>query len=237
MRQKKWIFVLAGAVLLAGLLACGMLHYRVTRVYVDGSTHYSAEEIEKMVMTGPLGRNSLYLSLKYRKKGISGVPFVDKMDVSIISANTIRISVYEKAIAGYIRYIGKYIYFTRDGVVVEVSEEKTEGIPEVTGLKPRHIVLNEKLPVENEQIFERILDATQLLRKYSLTADKIFFDSSENMTIFFKGVRVLLGQKDYMDEKIANLQHIIPSLEGKTGSIDMTGYTPGTTYTTFREKK
>ena len=56
-------------------------------------------------MSGPLGNNSLYLSLKYRDRGIQDVPFVDVMNVSILAPDTIKITVYEKALAGYVKYL------------------------------------------------------------------------------------------------------------------------------------
>ena len=126
------------------ILAGGYLYiinnYKVTTVYVDGSIHYTNEEIMEMVMGGRFGNNSLFLSLKYRDKGIEGVPFVETMDVDIEAKDTIRITVYEKALAGYVRYLGRYVYFDKDGIVVETSMEETAGIPQVTGLSFDHVI-------------------------------------------------------------------------------------------------
>ena len=55
------------------------------------------------------------------------------------------------------------MYFDKDGIVVETSEQRTPGIPQVAGLQFGYVVMNEKLPVENEEVFEDILDITQLL--------------------------------------------------------------------------
>ena len=128
------------------ILAGGYLYiinnYKVTTVYVDGSIHYTNEEIMEMVMGGRFGNNSLFLSLKYRDKGIEGVPFVETMDVDIEAKDTIRITVYEKALAGYVRYLGRYVYFDKDGIVVETSMEETAGIPQVTGLSFDHVIFH-----------------------------------------------------------------------------------------------
>ncbi len=210
--------------------------YEVTTVYVDGNVHYTNEEVMDMVMGGRYGNNSLYLALKYRNKGIEGVPFVEKMDVHILSPNTIRISVYEKALAGYVEYLGRYMYFDRDGIVVESSEDRTSGIPQVTGLKFNYVVLNELLPVENDEIFKRILDITQLLNKYELMADKIFFDSSYDLTLFFGEVRVMLGSNSDIDQKIIRLKNILPELEGKKGTLQMENYTEDTKNITFQQE-
>lgn len=210
-------------------------NYRVTTVYVDGSLHYTNEEIMDMVMGGRFGDNSLYLSLKYRDKGIENVPFIEMMDVNIEAKDTIRITVYEKALAGYVRYLGRYVYFDKDGIVVETSEEETAGIPQVTGLAFDHVILHEPLPVDKPELFDEILNITQQLAKYSLVADRIYFDSSYQVTLYFGNAKVALGENVDIDEKIMKLQHILPNLLGKSGTLDMREYSEDTTSYSFEQ--
>ncbi len=241
LRANRSIYIIIGivAVLLiaAGL---GLLYisdnYTVTNIYVTGNSHYTDDEIIEKVMDGRFSRNSLYLSFKYREKSIENIPFIEKMDVDIVSPDTIRINVYEKAIAGYIAYLGRYMYFDRDGIVTESSFEASDKVPQVMGLKFDYCVLHEKLPVEKEEVFEEILDITQLLSKYELNADKIFFDSEYNVYLYFGGVEVSLGTEDYIDEKIIQLQYILPNLEGKTGILEMKDFVEDTKNVTFEEK-
>lgn len=210
-------------------------NYTVTTVYVEGNIHYTNEEIMEMVMGGPYGNNSLFLSLKYRDKGINDVPFIQTMDVSIEAKDTIRIMVYEKALAGYVTYLGQYVYFDKDGIVVETSTEKTEGIPQVTGLKFDHVILHEPLPVEKPEIFAEILGITQQLDKYSMAADKIYFDSDYQVTLLFGNARVALGNDIYIEEKIMKLQYILPDLLGKSGVLDMREYSEDTRSYSFEQ--
>ena len=236
------LYVIA-VILLFLLLAGGIAYkyvadnYTVTNIYVTGNVHYTNDEIIDMVMDGRLGHNSMYLSLKYRNKSIEMVPFIEKMDVDILSPDTIRINVYEKAIAGYIAYLGRYMYFDRDGIVVESSMTPSDDVPQVLGLDFNHVIMHEKLPVEREQVFAEILDITKLLSKYSLHAEKIFFDSEYNVYLYFDQVEVSLGTEDHIDEKIIQLQYILPRLEGKTGILEMKDYDEDTTNITFEEKK
>ena len=214
-----------------------LTHYSVKTVQVDGNKHYSAEEIKAMVMTGYLGDNSLYLSLKYKNKGIEGVPFVETMDVVVQSNDTIRITVYEKALAGYVQYLGRYMYFDNAGVVVETSKVTTKGIPQVTGLDFDHVVLHEKLPVENDQIFQNILTITKLLNKYDVLCDKIQFDSSYNVTLGYNAVKVNIGAMENLDEKLMQLPQILPSLAGERGTLDLQNYTADRKSVTFEKGK
>ena len=240
LRRKSLIVIAALVVILpiAALIALKYIsdNYTVTNVYVTGNTHYTNEEIMEMVMDGQFGHNSVYLSMKYRNKSIEDIPFIQKMSVEILSPDTIRINVYEKAIAGYIQYLGRYMYFDRDGIVVESSLESSDDVPLVLGLSFDHVIIHEKLPVENESVFAEILDITKLLSKYELHAEKIFFDSDYDVYLYFGGVEVSIGTRDYIDEKIIQLQYILPSLEGKSGILEMKDYNEDTTNITFEEK-
>lgn len=212
-----------------------MKNYTVTTVYVEGNVHYTNEEIIEMVMSGRYGHNSLFLSMKYRDKGFDDVPFIQTMDVNIEAKDTIRIIVYEKALAGYVTYLGRNVYFDKDGIVVETSEVKTPGIPQVTGLIFDHVVLYEPLVVENQEVFEQVLNITQQLDKYDLTVDKIYFDSNYKITLLFGEVRILVGTDD-IDEKIMKLQYILPDLYGKKGVLDMQVYDENTKTYSFESE-
>ncbi len=208
-------------------------NYTVTTVYVEGNIHYTNEEIMDMVMEGYYGDNSLLLSLKYKDKSIVGVPFIEKMDVSVEDPHTIKIEVYEKALAGYVEYLERYMYFDKDGVIVESSQEKTAGIPMVTGLSFDHIVLYEPLPVDDPAAFTSILNITQIVNKYSLSVDRIYFGSDGSLTLYFGNVRVALGSNSNLDEKLMKLQYMLPELEGRSGTLRMENYTEETKNTFF----
>ena len=214
-----------------------LTHYAVKNVQVDGNKHYSAEEIKSMIMTGYFGDNSLYLSMKYKNKDIEGIPFVETMDVVVQSNDTIRITVYEKALAGYVQYLGRYMYFDNEGVVVEASKVATKGIPQVVGLDIDHVVLHEKLPVENNVIFQNILTITKLLNKYNVLCDKMQFDSNFNVTLGYEGVKVNIGALENLDEKLMQLPQILPSLEGRRGTLDLQNYTSDRKSITFEGEK
>lgn len=225
-----------GCLVLLILLLVGFLTYHfftVDTVIVDGNVHYSDEEIQEMVLGGTFGRNSLYLSMKYRRKQIEDVPFIETMDVKILSPDSVKITVYEKSMAGFVEYMGQYFYFDKDGTVVESSSVKTMGVPQIKGLQFDHIVLLEKLPVEDETIFKHILDISQLLEKYGIRAEQLYFDKNYEVTLYFGKSRVKLGNTDYIDEKIMKLKMILPNIEGKSGVLRMESYTPQTTDVTF----
>lgn len=229
--------ILLPLILLLIVLGAGYYYiidnYTVHTVYVEGNVHYTNEEVMAMVMEGYYGGNSLYLSLKYRNKSVENIPFVEKMDVSVVDPHTIKIQVYEKSLAGYVEYLDRYMYFDRDGIVVESSTDRTVGIPLVSGLSFDHVVLYQTLPVEDTGIFQDILNITQLVNKYKLCVNRIYFGSDETLTLYFEEVKASLGRRENLEEKIMELQYMLPSLEGKRGTLRMENYTEETKTITF----
>ena len=240
MGGPKGLMVKCGLVALVMLLITGgviwfMNAFRITSVMVEGNIHYSTDQITEMVMNSDFSNNSVFLSMQYHNKSITDVPFVERIDVSVVDRQTVKITVYEKALAGYVQYLGSYMYFDKDGIVVESSNVLTPGIPEVSGLKFNHVVLHEALPVENEEIFQEILNITNLLNKHGLSATKIQFDSLYDVSLHFGKVRVIMGEDADMDQIIMRLTGVLPHLEGKSGVLHMENFSEANKDITFEE--
>ncbi len=226
--NKKLLTIFIITVSVIVLICIGLLvvktQFAIDKVTVIGNEHYTEQEVIDLIMKGKYGHNSVYLYFKYHNKDVESIPFVEQTDVELISPTEVKIQVYEKAVAGYVEYLGHFLYFDKDGIVVESSTRQIEGIPFVTGLHFDHVVLHEQLPVEDESIFRLILSITQLLTKYNITTDRIYFDSSDDITLYFGDVRVLLVKSDFIDEKINKLQYLLPKLTDMSGLLHMENY-------------
>ena len=235
-RKKRWGSVLIILILIAAGLG-GFYYfistYSIKNIYVEGNVHYTEEVLKQMVLDGPFSDNSLILSMKYRNKGVENIPFIDVMNVSILSPDTIKITVYEKALAGYIEFMDTYMYFDRDGYVVETSNIKTMGVPQITGLSFDHVVLGEKLPVPDDSVFEGIMQITNLLDRFELVVDKIYFQSDMDIVLYFGDIRVLLGENTHLEEKIMIIPTFLASLEGKKGDLHLENYSEESNMTVF----
>ncbi|MCR4808082.1 MAG: FtsQ-type POTRA domain-containing protein [Lachnospiraceae bacterium] len=216
-------FLISLAVVCAAILVIKS-RFTITSVEITGNEHYTADQIEEQVLRGKYGHNSIYLYLKGVLGKTDDIPFVEKMDVELVSPTSVKIRVYEKAVAGYVEYLGHYLYFDKDGIVVESSTEQIEGIPFVTGLDFNYVTLHDKLPVEKEDVFRLILSITQLVTKYRIGVDKIYFDKNYNITLYYGDVRVYLGSSDFIDEKINRLRFVLPQLKGYSGVLHMENY-------------
>ena len=86
------------------------------------------------------------------------------------------------------------------------------------------IVLNEKLPIENDDMFNLILDVTQSLQKYDITVEKMYLSKEKEVKLYKNNVEVLVGNDNDMSDKIRTLRDIMPGLEGLKGTLDLREY-------------
>ena len=75
------------------------------------------------------------------------IPFVEDYKIVFRSPVNVEIITYEKSVVGYVSYMNSLMYFDKDGIIVESTNEKLEGIPMITGLRFGHIVLHKPLQV------------------------------------------------------------------------------------------
>jgi cell division protein FtsQ len=156
------------------------------------------------------------------------LPFVEKIDVTMTDTHTITVYVYEKMVAGCVEFMGEYLYFDKDGIIVESSSTRLEDIPVIKGLKFDKIMLSEKLEVQKDELFDVIINLTQLIRKYELRVDKISFNSDYEVTLDCGDIRVLLGKKSTYDEALSELKNILAEAKGMEITLDMRNYVKGT---------
>jgi cell division protein FtsQ len=156
------------------------------------------------------------------------LPFVEKIDVNMTDTHTITVYVYEKMVAGCVEFMSEYLYFDKDGIIVESSSRRLEDIPVIKGLKFEKIMLSEKLKVQKDELFDVIINLTQLIRKYELAVDQISFNSDFEVTLDCGDIRVLLGKKSTYDEALSELKNILAEAKGMEITLDMRNYVKGT---------
>lgn len=225
-RIKTKIILSVFALLALGLVVFSQVS-RIQDIKVIGCERYSQEEITDILLSNTYYNNSIYLYLQYKYGQPKMVPFIEYIDVKLTSINTLKVHVYEKAIFGCIQYFGDYMYFDKDGIVVDSSSERYEGIPIVTGLTFDSMILTEKLTAQKEEVFDVIKDLTRLIHKYEIDIDTIHFQRNNEVILYNEDIKILLGKKDMYDEQIAELKNMLPKLEGKKGTLHMENFTTG----------
>ena len=220
--------LIAAGVLLLLFLFLFLFGYssRLTDISVVGNSRYTEDELISMIFKKDSDFNTFYTLYRNRFGEPEDIPFVEKYRVKVTGFHSAKIIVYEKSIAGCIEYMGSYMYFDREGIIVESSKELEEGVPLVTGIKFKHIVMYQKLEVGDEDVFAEILNISQLLSQYGLFGEQMVFDKNRNVTLVMGEIRAVLGDDAYLAEKIAELSDMYSELSGRSGTVYLNEYRP-----------
>ena len=216
--------ILLAAVFLLLVVIAGVCSIRIREITVTGNEKYTDEQVADLVFPDNTSRSTVLCYLREHFGKHEEIPFVEDYKLVIKGLNRAEIIVYEKSVVGYVSYMSSYMYFDKDGIIVESSSQKLPGIPWITGLKFGHIVLYQKLPVESDRIFEEILNLTQILSIYGLSVDKIQYNSIGDATLYMGDIEVILGNSAGLNGKIAELGDMLPQLEGKSGTLYLDTY-------------
>ena len=221
-----------------GLLAAAVVfftYYKVDSVQFRGTTHYSDEEVKKMVLRGPLASNSVLAPMIYSTTDTDDVAFVDAFKVTQINRSTICISVKEKKPVGCIHYLDSYVFFDRNGIFVEGSKTRDESVPYFDGIQVNSVVMDEKLDIKGDSVLNTAVALSTIFQKNEMIPDHIQFDSSYSISLIYGDITVQLGKDEDLEEKMNRVIAILPKLTGKKGILHMESVSTDTN--TFEEEK
>ena len=229
--------------IMAGVIGTGILvaviiffsYYKVDSVEIRGTSHYTDEEVKNMVLRGPMASNSVLAPLIYSTTNTDDIAYVDAFKVTQLNRNTICISVKEKKAVGCIRYLDSYIYFGRNGIFVEGSQNRDETVPYFDGIQVNSIVMDEKLDIRGDTVLNTAVALSTIFQKNDMIPDHIQFDSSYSISLIYGDVTVQLGKDVDLEEKMNRVIAILPQIQGKKGILHMESV--ATDSNTFEEEQ
>lgn len=233
MKKKVLLTILIILVVMCGAV---FLLFPLKEVKVTGCDMSSEEAVVETVKNMAPMNNTLLLYLKIKFKGIDDIPFVSKVNISFDGRNKVVVDVYEKSTAGCFEYMEHYIYFDKNGIVLDTSDKKKDTVPCIRGLEFENWERGEKLPLEDKKKFDIILKITQLIEKYELGIDEILFTKDSEIVVMCNGIEVQLGDGSNISVQLMNLKSILESLGNKKGVLYMKDFNSSESTATFKEK-
>ena len=198
----------------------------VRTVHVRGNSLYTSEEIAEQVISddSQLMHNTVFLTALYMTPKAPRIPFEESVKVSLNSYDTITITVKDMEIAGFIPYAGKNLYFSADGIVLENTPLTVKDATFVTGLSITGAQIGTKMTSDDEVGLGMVLEVLEILRKFEIKTDCIVLTESGSIVMYMDEIKVILGRSNF-ELKISKIAQILPYLEGRSGTINMTNYT------------
>lgn len=222
--NKRYFIIIAVAAVCLAIAHLASLRLDLENAVYIGNERLTTQELEKSIFGEGMEINPFVFWVRNTFFDNETIPFVEKYEVEMESLTKVKVTVYEKSIVGYILYMGTYMYFDKDGIVVENSSVEYEDVPKITGIVFNNIILHEVIPLDNEKTFDVILDVTQQIKKYDIAVKKINISELLEVTLYIGNFRVKLGNDGRFSEKISTLADILPNMKDIPGELDMTEY-------------
>lgn len=244
MKQKKKKIRMAALITVLSVLVlffAVFLLFQTRKIEVTGNQYCQDEELVKWVQKDKYAFNSIYIWWKYNYGDVTKPVAIESVKVSIKNPWTVVMKAKEKEFLGYFDYQGEFLYFDEEGTAALKTTEVIHGAPFIEGLElnTKKVKMNKKLPVTDQDIFERIVEVTRLSNKYELSSDRLTC-SDGGVNLIFGVVTVQLGKGNY-EMKIAQISPILEKLNekfaGQAGVLHLENYeTAGTSVRFVPEK-
>ena len=216
------LVMLVSALSIAAVLILMLFNFESATVH--GNTKYSQEQIESFIKRGYLGENTFVMALKYHHRTVKDIPFVDQIDIDIITPSTVRVNIKEKPTDCCVFYNGKNVYMSSDGMIQTVSGRAVEDTTMINGVVLTHSNTDTRALAKNQLGLNLSLELMRAAQKYGICPDSIDVDEKSSLTVTFDQVKVLVGKTGY-DQKMFKMHQILPYMEGRSGTISMIAYT------------
>lgn len=234
-KKKKGHKLYAFIVLLLALIIIALsliVFFHIQKIEISGNEYCTDRQIAEIIQSDQYSVNSIYVCARYALGYGETLPCIERMKVRMGLPWVLKVEVEEKQIVGYLFTSDQqYAYFDRDGLIVKKDVKYIEGIPCVEGTGVEDIGLYQRIEGGNSGIFGEILEASQELRKYERTADRIVCKNNR-IYIYIGKVCISLGD-NVTSEKIAQINPIIEKLEDKEGTLHLENYGEGRETITF----
>ena len=238
-RSARGAIILLSAILLVGIL--GFLGYQFVRAEeIDVRGSESFEDSYVISLSGiKSGVHIFNVDKKAAAAAIAQDPHLILQNIEYTFPNKITLVVTERKEAACFEFLGTYVITDSAGVILGHVEgkEQPQNLPIIRGINVTEFALGAKIRTDDtykQNIMTILLERTE---EYQLTGQVKEIDLSDTNSVTLglaNGMKVIFGQADQMQEKLAWLQNILKELEaqGKSGgtidlsSVEMPTYLP-----------
>ena len=239
-RKRRKIKLLKVIITIIGLIAAIALFIylcQAREISVSGNAEYAAEMIKSDIITNTFERNTLYQRIIGILKKRPEISYLDDYEIAYPGINKMVIKVYEKQPVAYLMIDQSCVLFSKDGVVLKISNEPPADIPRIEGLEMDTIILYQALQAKDTGVFTTVKNLVEIIKKNELNPDRILVNEESEIELYFGNVTVMLGTDDSIEDKIAKLIAIMPNLEGRNGILYMQDVDENTDEVSFIKTK
>lgn len=236
-RLKITFIVFLIMALITLVIMCFTVFFPIKRINVSGSKLYSNGQIIKASKL-TTDDNLFAISEDSIEQNIrKALPYIDEVELKRTFPDAVILTVKDAKEFAYFVSGDKYYILSEKGYVLKQQSEKPDSIFEIatSGIDGK---LGENVKYKNNREQELLQNILVELKNQEISIDKIDVSNALNITLKVEGrFSVILGNNEYIEEKIAHLAGMIRSIPDRKGKINLSMWTPTNSQGSFVEEK
>ena len=198
-----------------------VIRIKIRNIDITGNNNVSDTEIVTSLFDSDADRISLVFFLKNKFGPKKDILLVDSYDIKWLTPFSIVVTVKENPPIAFIKRDIKNVYFDKDGVINELTEERKPGIMEVIGVSFKNYEKGSRLEISNAKTLKAILNITSFIKEQNLKAELLEIRQEEEFYIYMGNIIINMGNTDNMETKLLRLNDIYPNISHLKGTLDL----------------
>ena len=194
---------------------------KIKNINIIGNSIVSDTQIVTSIFESESDRSSVVFFIKSKFKKKKYIPLINSYDIEWITPFSIIIRVDENKPIAFLKRDLKNVYFDKEGVIVDVTEERKQGLIEVIGVSFANYERGEKIDIPNKKILKAILNIGSFLSEHNLMAELIEIRQNESIQVYMGDIVANMGNTDNMEVKLLRLYDIYPKISHLKGTLDL----------------
>ena len=176
-----------------------------------------------------IDQNIFKFSVNKVKNEIKTNPYIENVQIKRKIPNKIEITVEEREKKYNVQFLNGFAYINNQGYILEISEQKEEGIPVIQGISTEieQIVEGNRLNTEDLEKLETVIQIMNICKNYELDSkiSSIDITSKTNYIIYMEEEKksIYLGDDSNLSNKMLYVPAILAENQGKQGTIYLNG--------------
>lgn len=198
-----------------------LLRVKIKNIDIIGNERISDAQIVTSIFENESDRSSIVFYIKNKFKKKKNIKSISSYDIEWVTPFSIIIRVNENKAIAFMKRDVKNVYFDKDGVVLEVTDERKPDLVEVIGVSFSNYEKGDKIEIPNKKILKAILNITSFLHEHELKAELIEIRQNENIKVYLGNIVADMGNTDNMEVKLLRLNDIYPKISHLSGTLDL----------------
>lgn len=202
--------------------------FNIKDIQVYNNEQISTETIISLSQL-KIDQNIFKFSVNKVKNEIKTNPYIENVQIKRKIPNRIEINVEERQKKYNVQFLNGFAYINNQGYILEISEQKAEGLPVIQGISTEveQIAEGNRLNTEDLEKLGTVIQIMNICKNYELDSkiSSIDITSKTNYIIYMEEEKkaIYLGDESNLSNKMLYVPAILAENQGKQGTIYLNG--------------